>query len=421
LLICKAFYFLLSFIYQKPEKHFMIRYTTESATIYQPQITKERTEKQKANEVNLQFHLPKEADPVTLYEWIEKYSHRLALLDDKQPPELATSAELYTWIKERKKSNYNGTVSAKTAREVTRRISNLLELTPKAGRLVTFTTLTLPTVQKHSDNWIKRYMLNEFLEYIQKKHKVINYIWKAEAQQNGNIHFHIMADSYLPNAAKVSVKRQGRINEAWNMICTKYGYLEGYKEARIAEARAGKMSKSARKWNKAFNYSVPNSTDVHKLSDKAKPESYICKYVAKNESDEVWNKEQQCFIQVPRRAIEGRLIGCSDALKEIDNFQENENATSSGWSSYCALQQMAQHHRNNKQVKEIHIDSDNVRYVDRTPPEGKYIVISKFYFPPDIWKAYAPHSHKQNRNKHFNEVVKNIYGRNPVINTAAFA
>jgi hypothetical protein len=324
----------------------MIRFTTETATIFQRQVKKERTEKQIENEKNL-----------------------------------------------KRGGGFNGFVSEKTAREVTRRISNLIEIAPKAKRVVTFVTLTLPSTQKHDDNFIKRYLLGDFIQIISKKYRVKNYIWKAEAQKNGNIHFHIMADSYLPNVARVTSRRQGRINEIWNKICARYGYLDSYKADRLKDYRKGNLTEAQIHWQKAFNFSVPNSTDVHPLKSKTKPESYINKYISKPEPG--------------RRLIEGRIIGCSDQLKEIEAFTENENNSIAGFNSYYALQNMLKHHP--KEVKAVFIDTENTIYKGFRPPGEVHIIIEKYYYPPDLWKIYAPPGHQETRNAYFREISKTIY------------
>jgi hypothetical protein len=367
----------------------MIRFTTETATIYQqPQGTKKRTEKQKENAKNLRFQVPKDIKPEALVNW---YLANIESLGFRAPQDLGEK-ELQEWLEKKQKAGYNGYISQKTAREVTRRISNLLEIAPAVNRLVTFVTLTLPSQQKHSDNFVKRYMLGEFLEYLQKEHQVKMYIWKAEAQKNGNIHFHIMADSFLDNVTKLRIKKQGLINKAWNAICAKYGYLDSYKQDRLKDYKEGKLTPDQVKWHKAFKFSVPNSTDVHKLKSKTKPEAYIVKYIAKPEPD--------------RRAIEGRLIGSSDILKGVPNFKENENNSLEGFNTYYALEAMQREHP--KDCKKIYIDSDH-NLTRIKPYSEEKIIIEKYYYPPQLWKMYAPESHKKNRKKHFKEIARTIY------------
>ena len=60
--------------------------------------------------------------------------------------------------------------------------------------LITFVTLTLVAKQMHDDNWVKRNMLNTFLQWLRDSEGIENYLWRAEKQKNGNIHFHILID-----------------------------------------------------------------------------------------------------------------------------------------------------------------------------------------------------------------------------------
>ena len=58
-------------------------------------------------------------------------------------------------------------------------------------------TLTLPSAQRHPDEEIKSKLLNQFLIELKNKFQVRDYIWKAEKQENGNIHFHILINKYI--------------------------------------------------------------------------------------------------------------------------------------------------------------------------------------------------------------------------------
>lgn len=59
-----------------------------------------------------------------------------------------------------------------------------------------FITLTLPSTQEVSDVNIKE-CLNLFFTDLRRVYKLKNYVWKAELQKNGNIHFHIIIDVYI--------------------------------------------------------------------------------------------------------------------------------------------------------------------------------------------------------------------------------
>ena len=97
-----------------------------------------------------------------------------------------------------------------------------------------FITLTLPSKQKHSDNEIKATLLNQFLIELRHKYKLHNYLWRAESQANGNIHFHVVTDIFVPWRT---------LRTDWNRIQEKLGYISRYQE------KTGKDD--------------PNSTDVH--------------------------------------------------------------------------------------------------------------------------------------------------------------
>lgn len=75
-------------------------------------------------------------------------------------------------------------------------------------------TLTLQSAQKQGDKEVKRRLLNNFLNYLRRTVQC-NYYWRAEAQMNGNIHFHLLIDKWID-------KRE--VQYKWNSICLKQGY-----------------------------------------------------------------------------------------------------------------------------------------------------------------------------------------------------
>ena len=58
-------------------------------------------------------------------------------------------------------------------------------------------------------------MLQPYLYWLQRQWNC-SYVWKAEAQINGHIHFHITVDQFVP---KLKMIRK------WNQILRVYGYL----------------------------------------------------------------------------------------------------------------------------------------------------------------------------------------------------
>lgn len=118
---------------------------------------------------------------------------------------------------------------------------------------INFITLTLPTEQRHTDEEIKRVCLNNWLNTMRVSKCLGEYIWKAETQINGNIHFHLVTDSYI---------RYDRIQEVWNNSLELLGYITEFE--------------------RKIGHRHPNSTDVHSVKHVRKITSYISKYMSKN-------------------------------------------------------------------------------------------------------------------------------------------
>lgn len=116
-----------------------------------------------------------------------------------------------------------------------------------------FVTLTLSSMQKHTDNEIKSKLLNQFLTELRQKHHCKNYMWRAETQRNGNIHFHVVTDVFLP---------WRELRTDWNRIQEKLGYVTRFTER--------------------THKSDPNSTDVHAIKHVKNLSAYLSKYVGKN-------------------------------------------------------------------------------------------------------------------------------------------
>jgi hypothetical protein len=138
-----------------------------------------------------------------------------------------------------------------------------------------FITLTLPSRQIHDDKVIKRECLNEFLIVAKRKWKLKDYVWRAETQANGNIHFHVIGDTFI---------RYDELRSEWNRIVEKLGYVSRFKEN-----------------------SNPNSTDIHSLKNIKNVVKYLIKYCTKNKEE--------------RRIVLGALWGSSDRLKNCKPCQ----------------------------------------------------------------------------------------------------
>jgi len=185
---------------------------------------------------------------------------------------------------------------------------------------VNFITLTLCSKQKHSDNEIKAVLLNQFLTELRTKFKCSNYLWRAESQRNGNIHFHIVTDVFVPWRT---------LRSDWNRIQEKLGYVSAY------AAKTGHYD--------------PNSTDVHSINRIKNLSGYLAKYCSKNSKGYVVMLSKASAIpfkpqfwlnyQHPKlapkatfyRQVRGKLWGLSHSLskfktarKEVSGVLEKE-------------------------------------------------------------------------------------------------
>jgi len=193
---------------------------------------------------------------------------------------------------------------------------------------VNFITLTLSSPQIHSDQEIKKVMLNQFLIEMTKRWNVTKYVWKAEKQDNGNIHFHIVTGNFIP---------WNELRNVWNRIQQKLGYVTRYRENREDWHKHGFKydEKRGSKWPyskqlKAYKVGLqtgwdnPNSIDVHSLRNIGNIKSYMIKYMSKNK--EYSEKEIKEFNELPelekeeikaRNEISGRLWSCSNNLVKL--------------------------------------------------------------------------------------------------------
>ena len=188
-----------------------------------------------------------------------------------------------------KKRKFSGELSLKTQRHIIQTVEYMSLLTKqkalsdrKQRRSVqyrlTFVTLTLQAKQAHSDNELKRDFLNQFLIEARKKWKIDQYVWRAEKQVNGNIHFHVVFNRYVHWSA---------IRNTWNRICSKKGYLVEYQ--------------------REHGHSNANSTDIHAFYKIKNVAKYVAKYISKKSEN---------------GNVLGKLWGCSSDLSNIKNADD---------------------------------------------------------------------------------------------------
>lgn len=175
-----------------------------------------------------------------------------------------------------------------------------------------FVTLTLPGAQGQiTDQEIAKKVLDPWIKKARRRFKLRSYIWRAERQGNGNLHYHIVTDTYLP---------YDQLRDTWNDNLNALGFID--------------------RFEKKHGHRHPNSTDVHAIKKVRNLAAYFSKYMAKGErcSEEAFThppfphrpyrplmtKKSLKFRQMLTREqskIKGRTWDCSTNLKVKGNCE----------------------------------------------------------------------------------------------------
>lgn len=219
-------------------------------------------------------------------------------------------------------------ISLLVAISLPKRISDSRLSKPFSFR-VNFITLTLPAAQgKVTDQELKLKCLKPWLEYWKRKLPGISYVWRAERQKNGNLHFHILSDRFIFYMD---------MRETWNKQLAKFHFIDAFE--------------------RKFKYRQPPTeqvVSVRKIRDLA---AYIAKYMSKDTPE--------------NQPTPGRCWDCSANLKTKDRCEfilDND-------SDY-AFNRLVKLH------PEKVFDSDFFQGIRMTPKE------MKLYLPPSWWENY---------------------------------
>lgn len=174
---------------------------------------------------------------------------------------------------------------------------------------LSFLTLTLPTQGRMNDIEVKS-ILNSFLTLAKYNYGLHSYIWKAEPQARGVIHFHLTSDCYM---WKNSVRFE------WNRLLSKSGLLNNQPDAPSTKIHSTyKLSNVAAYLSKYFlkpkKISMPPEKNyLHGLPN----------YYHSNKS-EVYSKSLGTLRYI--RPIVGRLWGCSHSLSQARSLSYTVDA-----------------------------------------------------------------------------------------------
>lgn len=248
------------------------------------------------------------------------------------------------------RDSHNFTISDNAYRTLKRRI-NWLYYLAKSKRVKTyrgkeiynfkigFLTLTLPTKQRTCTADVTSSLLNPFLTEIRTRTNMKNYVWRLEFQKNGNVHYHLVTDTYLDYFFVLRI---------WNRLLKSKGYIDEYKkkfskmsltEYRdfVDKDRKTDFSVIAKRYarGKADNWEQPNSIDIKSVVSNKAIANYISKYFAKeNEGNPIKND-----LDNNDNSNSLRLWFCSRSLSKLNtlsNFCEAMTFDIFALVSYCS-------------------------------------------------------------------------------------
>jgi uncharacterized protein YfkK (UPF0435 family) len=236
-----------------------------------------------------------------------------------------------------KRSSHNLKISDNAYRTLQNKINWLYYLaTPKKVKTyhnalifnfkINFITLTLPSKQLKCTSETTNELLNQFITEIRAKFNVVNYVWRLEFQKNGNVHYHIVTDTYIDFF---------HLRSIWNRIIAKHGYIKAYQD---------KMNGlTLLDYHKLYNYNnkvtfkenslryakgvqcqwtKPPTVDVKSVISNKAISSYISKYFSKDNNNNIIMNE----LDNDSNTKNMRLWFCSRSLSKLKTVSEYTEA-----------------------------------------------------------------------------------------------
>lgn len=181
------------------------------------------------------------------------------------------------------KKAYDGKMTQHSQRRIMRAVDMLLQRSPtkrifnpvinKAHDFrISFVTLTIPDKTPVPASFAHKNLLEPFLRTSRRKFSVTDYIWKAELQERGQLHYHITWNQFVEFT---------RIRAEWNKLLRKHRLSDDYA--------------------KRFGHFNPNSIDVHAVWKVRNLKAYLAKYISKTEAE--------------KARLDGKVWDCSKELK----------------------------------------------------------------------------------------------------------
>lgn len=184
-----------------------------------------------------------------------------------------------------------------------------------------FITLTLPSTQSHTDTEITKGCFSPFLDRCRKLGLLSNYVWRAEKQKNGNVHYHILTDTFCHFSL---------LRNLWLLCVDKLGYVKSYTEKfskmSFEDYRSQPFNKNRTAHQVATAYAhgvrtkwkFPPSVSVDYIQDEKELQHYLSKYVSKDDKDS-------------KNIVQGRVWSASQSVSEALKFFKGDNTINEFW------------------------------------------------------------------------------------------
>jgi hypothetical protein len=196
-----------------------------------------------------------------------------------------------SFSKSNRNNAYTGQVKEGTKKRIRKALDlfmqsteNQLIFNPVSNRMINFRlafiTLTISNKEIQDHKFCYNNLLRPFLQWLDKTIKVNSYIWKAELQKRGQIHYHITISNFIHHT---------EIREKWNYLQRKSGLIS--------------------------NSDNPPSTEIKQVHKINNIEHYLAKYISKSENE---NERLNC-----------KVWDCSANLKTNSYFTLEVNETNS--------------------------------------------------------------------------------------------
>lgn len=195
-------------------------------------------------------------------------------------------------MKQQKEKAYSGQLTIGAKKRMTRAIELLCMmaapqpiLNPVNKRWIkhrlSFITLTVSHNTNITAKDAYNNLLSHLLQWLRRTQKAESYVWKAEVQKRGQIHYHITTTAFI---------HYQDLRDKWNNLQRKAGLLD--------------------EWHASHANYNPNSTDIHAVRSVKNLAGYMIKEFCK-------------AIQNPK--TEGKVWDCSSNLKGNKYFSVYQN------------------------------------------------------------------------------------------------